>query len=296
VNDDLASTRASQPRIVTSGAPTVPVGKTIAFGLGGFALGFALVAGVALLKPKPAAEVAQAPARVAPIPVAVPAEAVVPMPSLAATPPAAPPKLKPSASPFAALDAVYAAWKEPPPPSECRRAADADRLATAATDRSALGLIDPLGPEAAYLLARATFTDLKIRSPALETALGCPGFAAAELLAGNLALANGSPEEARTHFTAAVREAPHFLEARAKLAGLLAKQGKLDEALVQSDAIVAADPSYAAAWLVRAAVEQKQGKNEAFLLHMCKAVTLGSAQAKSIATQLKIACPPSGAR
>ncbi len=259
MNDELDSTRASQPRIVPAGRPPVPVLETIAFGLGGLVLGAGLVTAALQLRPKPAA------------PVPAPATA-------------------PARTSFAALDAVYAAWKEPPPPPACRRAVDADKLATVATDRAALGLLDPPGPEAAYLLARATFAELKSESPALSIALACPGFAAAEHLAGNLALAANQPAEAQRHFTAAVRAAPRFLEARAKLAGLLAQQGQLDEALVQTEAITTADASFAAGWLIRSGIEGKQGKTEASHLHLCRAATLGNAQAQSLAAQLHLAC------
>ena len=95
---------------------------------------------------------------------------------------------KPEAPPppsFAALDLIYAARKEPLPPAACRRVEDAEALAKSANDVQALRGIAKSSPEAAFLLAHAVFDASNTRAPELDTALTCPGFAAALHLHGN---------------------------------------------------------------------------------------------------------------
>lgn len=186
----------------------------------------------------------------------------------------------PAAQPFAALDAVYGSWNEPVPPPPCRREDEAGRLAQSVRDVKALKLIDAPSPEAAYLLARASFEELKQRSPALDAALACPGFANAHFLAGKIAIAEARLDDARASFTAATTQAPKFLDARVSLAGVLLQQNEVDAALAEAEKLIAADPDYAAAYLVRFAGRVLQGDREAALKDLCTAVKLGSAEAK----------------
>ena len=183
-------------------------------------------------------------------------------------------------APFAALDAIYGSWKEPVPPPSCRRADEADRLAKAVRDVNALRLIESPSPEAAYLLARASFEDLKQKSPALDAALGCSGFANAQYLAGKIAIAEDRLDDARAALTAATNQAPKFLNARASLAGVLLKQNQVDAALGETEKLIAADPDYAAGYLLRFAGRVMKGDREAGLKDLCTAVKLGSDEAR----------------
>jgi hypothetical protein len=185
-----------------------------------------------------------------------------------------------SAQPFAALDALYGAWKEPLPPPACRRAEEAARLAQSVRDVNALRLLESPSPEAAYLLARATFEDRKQKSPALNAALACPGFANAQFLAGRVAIAEGRLDDARAALKAAVDQAPTFLDARASLAGVLLEQKEVDLALDEAERLIGADPDYAPAYLLRFAGRVLKDQRPAALKDLCTAVKLGSAAAR----------------
>lgn len=197
---------------------------------------------------------------------------------------------KPVVVDFSALDAVYVTRKEPIPPAACRRAEDAALLAKSASDVRSLGLIEKPSPEAAYLLARATFEELKKRSPALDTALSCPGFAAAQHLAGMMAIADGKMGEARPFLEAARSAAPSWLDNRAKLAGVLLQLDHQAEAVKEIDALISTDPDYAPGHLLRFSVLYGGGEQAEGLKSLCRAEKLGSAQARQKAEELRIDC------
>lgn len=192
----------------------------------------------------------------------------------------------PAGDPFAALNAVYTTRKEPVPPDACRRADEATQLAKNASNADALKLIDKPSPEAAYLYARVAFEDLKQKAPEqLAIALGCDGFAAAQHLAAQVAIAENRIDEARTHLETAKRQAPKYLDARAKLAGIMVAQGQLDDALAEADQLIKADGSYAPAYLIRFSARFKKGEAGA-IDDLCKAKDNGSAQARDKVAEL----------
>lgn len=200
------------------------------------------------------------------------------------------------ANPYEALDAVYAAWKEPPPPAACRTAGEAARLSKVTSDVNALGLIASPGPEAAYLLARATFEQRAQRSPALARALDCAGFASAEFLAARVAIKDAEGlegdakaqklEEASRRFAAATQAAPKFLKPRLSRALLLGREGRLEEALAEADGLVKADPDYGAAYLVRSGIYQQLSRLDEARRDCQQAVKLGEEQAKKACAAL----------
>lgn len=189
---------------------------------------------------------------------------------------------------FAALDALYLSWKEPVPPATCRRAAEVASLATHATDVDALSLIDSPSPEAAYLLARARFEKGQ-KDPGLERALSCQGFAAAEYLAGKIAIADNQLAPARAHFEQALKSAPSFLDARVTRAGVLIKQGAFDDALAEADALVLAAPDYPGGFMVRALAKSAKDPRYDATGELCTAAKLGSAKARELLGATK--CP-----
>lgn len=201
------------------------------------------------------------------------------------TPPQPPP-----VDAFAALDAVYATRKEPVPPAACRRADDAALLAKGAADLEALKLIENPSAEAAYLRARAAFEGPKTRSPALDVALKCPGFAAAQHLAGLLAIADGKLAEAKPFLEAARTAAPSWLDNRAKLAGVLLQLDQRDDALKEIDGLVTTAPDYAPAHLLRFSARLLGGDQAGALEALCKAQRLGSAQAQDKVEELGVDC------
>jgi tetratricopeptide (TPR) repeat protein len=202
----------------------------------------------------------------------------------------------PKGNPYEALDAVYGAWKEPPPPPSCRRAEDAVSLAKVSTDVNALGLLVNPSPEAAYLLARSTFEQRGKRSPALDKALGCEGFAAAHFLAARVALKEAESvegdekeaklEEASRRFAASTAANPKFLKPRLSRAVLLGREGRLEEALTEADGLVKADPDYGAAYLVRSGIYQQLSRMDDAKKDCQRAMKLGEEQAKAVCAPL----------
>lgn len=191
---------------------------------------------------------------------------------------------------FSALDAVYVTRKEPIPPAACRRAEDAALLAKSSSDVRSLGLIEKPSPEAAYLLARATFEELKKRSPSLDTALACPGFAAAQHLAGMMAIADGKMADAKPFLEAARTAAPSWLDNRAKLAGVLLQLDHQEDAVKEINALISTDPDYAPGHLLRFSVLYGGGDQAEGLKSLCRAEKLGSSQARQKAEELRIDC------
>jgi len=197
----------------------------------------------------------------------------------------------PKSDPFVALDAVYATRKEPVPPVACRRAEEAPQLAKSASDAQALGLIERPSAEAAYLLARVSFEELKRKTPALDVALACDGFAAAQHLAGLVAISDGNLPEAQKRFQQARATAPSWLDNRAKLAGVLLQTDQRDAASKEIDGLVSAAPDYAPAYLLRFSLEVMNNTQDLAMADLCKAMALGSAQARDKVDQLHFKCP-----
>lgn len=188
-------------------------------------------------------------------------------------------------TPFSGLDALYASWKEPVPPASCRRVEDAPRLAAIATDVTALGVVDP-NPESSYLLARATFERDRVRSPALDTALACPNFAAASNLAGRAALAAQEVDQARKFFLAAIAASPSFLNARYNLALIYVQAKDYTSAKDKLDNLISEAPDFGEAYLLRAVVVQVQGDAAATKNDVCMAAKLGVEKAKAECAKL----------
>jgi tetratricopeptide (TPR) repeat protein len=192
---------------------------------------------------------------------------------------------------FEALDAVYASWKEPPPPARCRNEKEAAQLAKDATNLDALGLIDKPSPEASYLLARAFFKERKTRSDALAAALACDDFAAAQYLAGLVVIAsNGDLDEARSRFEKAKAMAPGFLDARSKLGAVYLQLNQLPKALAEAEALVAAAPDYHPGFVVRGSARAADGDLEGAFKDYCAAQKLGSSVARKSLEDMKRTC------
>lgn len=185
-----------------------------------------------------------------------------------------------SITPFSGLDALYASWKEPVPPAECRRVEDAPKLAAIATDATALGVVEPQNAEAAYLLARATYEKDRSRHPALDKALACTNFAAASNLAGRIALSQKDFDNARKGFLAAIAAAPSFINARFNLALMYIQSGDLDSAKDRLDNLISENPDFGEPYLVRAGIAQLKGNAAAAKQDACAAAKLGVEKAK----------------
>lgn len=197
----------------------------------------------------------------------------------------------PAGDAFATLDTVYSTWKEPVPPAACRRAEDAASLARVANDVQALGLVEKPSPEASYLLARATNASLKQTSPALADALDCPQFAAAQHLAGLVAVREGRLPEAQKFYEEARRIAPGWLDNRQDLAALLVTTDQHDEAWKEVEGLIAAAPDDAVAWLLRGLLKDAKLDKAGAARDLCKAVKLGSRKAKAMVESAGVTCP-----
>lgn len=197
----------------------------------------------------------------------------------------------PAGDPFAALNGVYKAWDEPPPPGACRRAEDAAQLAEVVKDADKLALIDKPSPEAAYLHARAAFGQKRKAQNSIDIALSCPGFAAAQHLAGMIAITENDVPTARKQLEAARDSAPTWLDNRAKLAGLLLNTDQIDAAAKEIDGLIGAKVDYAPAYTLRAKLKAKKGDNVGMRIDLCQAVSLGSETAGNLAREAKIDCP-----
>ena len=191
---------------------------------------------------------------------------------------------------FATLDTVYSTWKEPIPPRACRRSEDAAQVAKVATEAQALALIDKPSAEAAYLLARVTNASLKQTSPALAVALACPGFAAAEHLAGLVAVREGRLPEAQKHYEEARRLAPGWIDNRADLAALLVTTEQTDAAWKEVEGLVAAAPDDAVAYMLRGVLKNAK-QDPTATQDLCRAVKLGSGKARGMVDAAGLRCP-----
>jgi hypothetical protein len=193
------------------------------------------------------------------------------------------------AEPFATLDTVYSTWKEPLPPPACRRAEDAPQLAKVATDAQALALIEKPSPEAAYLLARASNSE-KQTSPALAIALACPGFAAAEHLAGLVAVRENRLPEAQKHYEEARRLAPGWIGNRTDLAALLVMTQQADPAWKEVEGLIAAAPDDAVPYMLRGVLKNAK-QDPTATDDLCRAVKLGSGKARGMVEAAGTKCP-----
>ncbi|MBL8911138.1 MAG: hypothetical protein JNM17_10635 [Archangium sp.] len=193
--------------------------------------------------------------------------------------------------PFAALNGVYKAWDEPLPPAGCRRAEDAAQLAEVVKDADKLALIEKPSAEAAYLHARAAFGQKRKAQSSLDVALACPGFAAAQHLAGMIAITENDVPTARKQLEAARDSAPTWLDNRAKLAGLLLNTDQLDAAKKEIDGLIGAKVDYAPAYTLRAKLRAKEGDQVGMRIDLCQAKSLGSETAANLAKEAKIDCP-----
>jgi tetratricopeptide (TPR) repeat protein len=165
--------------------------------------------------------------------------------------------------PTARLDSLFRANGEPLPPGACREKSEAALVkllaaaphlrdsiperARAQEAAAALAALDNLGgssPEASYLLAKARSLTGQPVDGLLTAALACPGFAAAENLAANLALKQGRLDEAERHYGAALVAAPGFTKARFNRAVLKFQQGRVDEAIDLLKAVLREQPDH----------------------------------------------------
>lgn len=127
---------------------------------------------------------------------------------------------------FEPLNARYAAWGEPVPPNPCRRPDEVAFLLEHADDAAALAARENPSPELRYLEARLAVSAGRRPSERFGAALTCPGFAAAVLLAAQVAAQEGRPADARLLAAQALELAPEFERARALAQGAAAPEQK----------------------------------------------------------------------
>ena len=190
-------------------------------------------------------------------------------------------KVEPPASPFAALDALYAKWAEPLPPGPCRSVSEAAVLGPHSGELSALeALPQDRSAEAWYLIARAQVDQKVDALPAAMRALSCPGFAAASNLAGKIAIIDKRLPDALASYKAALDSAPNFHKARFNLGMLHLKEGRLIDGVTELKKVTVADPKFADAhFFLGVAYEGQQLKDEA-KAEFCAALANGRTDAR----------------
>jgi len=194
---------------------------------------------------------------------------------------------------FAMLDPIYAKRGEPPPPASCRNPTEAEALAPVAEDWQALSLLALSSAEADYLLARAIFErqaadkasgaftiprDIDPR-PTNAHATRCAGFAAAQSLAGKIAVSDGKLDEAEKRFQLALAAAPDFQNARFNLGAVYLKQGKKEQGVLELEHVLKAEPNRADAHLLLGIALEALGKPDEAKPHFCAADKLGETAA-----------------
>ncbi len=182
-------------------------------------------------------------------------------------------------SAFATLDAVYARRTEPAPPEACRLASEAPLLAPAADDAGQLKLLQLESPEAHYLLARALYDKRQPASEALAPALGCVGFAAAQSLAGKIAVSESRLADAEKNFQLALAASPQFQNARYNLGAVYLKQQKKELGAAALEQVVKAEPKRAEAHLLLGIAYESLGDAAKAKAEFCQADQLGETEA-----------------
>jgi hypothetical protein len=216
---------------------------------------------------------------------------------LALRPAAAPeaPPTPPAAAPVAAavrppvLEGWYRGADEPLPPAPCQvspPAAGALAAAVAQARAPAQGLAELSAGGRALASAEERFVEASLRlgagggaREAAETAAGCAGFAAAQNLAGKVALQEGRAEDALRWFSAAEASAPGYFKPRFNRALALLKAGKAPDAAPLLEALATEAPNrgevHFALGHARTALGQVDSAKAAF----CRAHGLGVADA-----------------
>lgn len=114
-----------------------------------------------------------------------------------------------------------------------------------------------------------------------ESAARCPGFAAAQNLAGRLALKDGRPDRARTFFEAATLSRPDYLKPRFNMTLAMMAQGDFVEAGQRLEELALLMPNRGEVQSALATARAAVGKAEAAREAWCRAATLGVAEAKN---------------
>lgn len=157
---------------------------------------------------------------------------------------------RPAANPRSRVDALYVENGEPLPPAECRetdphalqlllevaprlsgRVAEADRQKEAAAALEALRARGGWKPEGWFHVARASLLASSADKPAVELALLCEGFVAAETLAGRMAATAGDWKASVVHHAHAEKLDRRFWKAPFNLGLAYLQMGRMDEAV-----------------------------------------------------------------
>jgi hypothetical protein len=156
----------------------------------------------------------------------------------------------PPADPRSQVDALYTENGEPLPPAECQetdaqalqlllevaprlsaRVPEADRRKEATVALEALRARGSWKPEGWFHVARASLLASGANKPAMESALLCEGFVAAETLAGKMAATGGDWKASAVHHEHAEKLAPRFWKAPFNLGLAYLQMGRVDEAV-----------------------------------------------------------------
>ncbi len=176
----------------------------------------------------------------------------------------------------AALDRWYASVGDPPPPESCRATGPAlEALAAAVATKAPVAASASAAEEERFVAASLAGDDRTVRAEA-EAAAACVGFAAAENLAGKIALKEDRLDDALRWFQAAEAHAADFVKPRFNRALVLLKRGNPD-ALALLESLAVAPDARAEVFLVLGHARTAAGSAEQAQLSYCRARDLGSA-------------------
>lgn len=181
----------------------------------------------------------------------------------------------------AALDRWYASVGDPPPPESCRATGPAlEALAAAVATKVPVSASASASAEERFVAASLASDDRPVRAEA-EAAAACVGFAAAENLAGKVALKEDRLDDALRWFQAAEAHAADFVKPRFNRALVLLKRGN-PEALALFESLAAGPDARAEVFLVLGHARTAAGSAEQAQLAYCRARDLGSAAAAAL--------------
>jgi hypothetical protein len=209
----------------------------------------------------------------------------------------------PARDPRSRVDALYAENGEPLPPADCRETdpqalqlllevaprlsglvPEADRKKEAAAALEALRARGGWKPEGWFHVARASFLASDADKPAMESALLCEGFVAAETLAGRMAATAGDWKASVVHHAHAEKLEPRFWKAPFNLGLAYLQLGRVDEAVAALERAEKLAPTEADIHFGLGLAHKARGALDRARSAFCRAKELGSKTAATLCT------------
>jgi hypothetical protein len=211
------------------------------------------------------------------------------------------PEPAPAVEPRSRVDALYVEHGEPVPPAECQetdpqalqlllevaprlsaRVPDADRQKEAAAALEALRVRSHWKPEGWFHVARASLLASGSDKPAMDSALLCEGFVAAETLAGKMAATTGDWKGSVVHHEHAEKLDPRFWKAPFNLGLAYLQLGRVDEAVSALERAEKLAPAEADIHFGLGLAHKARGEVDRARSAFCRAKELGNKKAAAL--------------